>query len=295
MDCGVITKALSTIYEQPCVEMTSDGKNISAISDEGLCGMLLEITGKQESGFVPVKTFYGYTGYISCQDISFLDPEEAGKWEDANLWVIDGFCVDVVSLPKVQGIRLISLFRGSLLEVLAWDCEEKGWAKVRLPDGRVGYVRNQYLRKKLFSQRGALGEAVSQISVSDEAQFRKSVVETARSYLGVQYRWGGRSTAGIDCSGLTSASYMLNGVLTYRDAKIMEGYPVHEISKDAKKPGDLLYFPGHIAMYIGDGMYIHSTGKVGSSGVVINSLNSESPLYREDLAEKLYAVGSIFS
>ena len=40
--------------------------------------------------------------------------------------------------------------------------------------------------------------------------------------------------------------------------------------------GDLLYFPGHIAMYIGDGKYIHSTGKAGSGGVVINSLNPVS-------------------
>lgn len=92
----------------------------------------------------------------------------------------------------------------------------------------------------------------------------------------------------------TSVSYMMNGILTYRDAKIVEGYPVREIAAGEKKMGDLLYFPGHIAMYMGNGKYIHSTGKAGSGGVVINSLNPEDADFRADLAESLYAVGSIF-
>jgi cell wall-associated NlpC family hydrolase len=87
---------------------------------------------------------------------------------------------------------------------------------------------------------------------------------------------------------------MLNGILIYRDATIVEGYPVHEISMEQIKMGDALYFPGHIAMYIGEGRYIHSTGKIGSGGVVYNSLQPEDPLYREDLVKQLYAVGSIF-
>lgn len=296
LECGVIIQPVSTIYQCPCTEMTdAEGRCISAISDEGLCGMLVQVTGEEVQGFLPIKTFYGYTGYLPLKDLSLLRFEEGQKWESADLWVVDGLCVDVVSLPRVQGLRLTSLFRGSILEVLSFECQEKGWAHVRLPDGGEGYLRNQYLRKKLFSQEGALGGRLSQIKISDKERFRRNVIETARSFLGVQYRWGGRSTAGMDCSGLTGASYMLNGILIYRDARIMEGYPVREIEKDARKPGDLLYFPGHIAMYLGEEMYIHSTGKIGSGGVVINSLCPEDPLYRQDLAQGLYAVGSIFS
>lgn len=314
MKCGVIKKSISTIYECASDEMESKGQVVSAISDEGLCGMLLEVTGEEKQGYLPIKTFYGYEGYIPAEDLCLISQEEGLEWESSNLWVVGGACVDVVSLPRVQGLRLISLFRGSLLQVLMWDSQEEGWAKVRLADGREGYIRNQYLWEKKFSQKGALGIAdgtvvdiadgtvvdiavdreIPQKSISDEQQFRRDVVETAKTYLGVQYRWGGRSTAGIDCSGLTSASYMLNGILTYRDAKIVDGYPVHEIRREDMAPGDLLYFPGHIAMYIGDGMYIHSTGRIGSGGVVYNSLDPESQLYRQDLAESLYAVGSIF-
>ena len=64
--------------------------------------------------------------------------------------------------------------------------------------------------------------------------------------------------------------------------------------REAMKPGDLMYFPGHVAMYLGEGKYIHSTGKAGSDGVVVNSLDPEAPDFRADLKEKLTGVGSYF-
>lgn len=294
MNWGVVTKSISTIYEGAFTEKERDGQRVSAIADEGLHGMLVEITGEEEEGYVPVRTFYGYTGYMLMADLCPMSRERAMCWEDSNLWVVSGSCVDVVSVPKVQGVRLKVLFRGSLVQVVSWDSEEVGWARVCLADGSLGYMRNQYLWEKKFSQRGVWERQVRQIPVREEKRFREAVVETAKTYLGTQYRWGGRSTAGIDCSGLTSVSYMLNGILIFRDAKIVEGYPVHEIHKADRKPGDLLYFPGHIAMYVGEGRYLHSTGKVGSGGVVCNSLDPNSAEYRKDLADSLYAVGSIF-
>ncbi len=290
----VVKEAIGTIYEKAATETESKGQVVSAISDEGLHGMLMEVAGDEEEGYLPVRTFYGYEGYIQEADVRWLNRDEAKEWERSELKVVGGGCVDVVSVPRVQGVRLISLVRGSIVQVLKWDSEEAGWAKVCLADGRIGYMRNQYLWGKKFSQAGVWEGRVCQRQIEDEESFRRDVAETAKTFLGTQYRWGGRSTAGIDCSGLTSVSYMLNGILTYRDAKIVEGYPVHEIGKEDKKPGDLLYFPGHIAMYVGDGMYIHSTGKIGSGGVVYNSLCPGSPLYRQDLADSLYAVGSIF-
>ena len=135
LECGVIIQPVSTIYQCPCTEMTdAEGRCISAISDEGLCGMLVQVTGEEVQGFLPIKTFYGYTGYLPLKDLSLLRFEEGQKWESADLWVVDGLCVDVVSLPRVQGLRLTSLFRGSILEVLSFECQEKGWAHVRLPD-----------------------------------------------------------------------------------------------------------------------------------------------------------------
>ena len=48
---------------------------------------------------------------------------------------------------------------------------------------------------------------------------------------------------------------------------------MHEVAFENKKPGDALFFPGHVALYLGEGRYIHSTGAAVSGGVVINSLS----------------------
>ncbi|WP_333647829.1 C40 family peptidase [Lacrimispora sp.] len=296
MECyGIVKIPVAVIWEVPGeIKENRYGEAVSAIADEGLYGMGLAITGEEVRGFYPVRTFYEYTGFVRKEDIEITDLAGMKGWEESCLMVVDGIHVDVLSLSKVQGVCLISLFKGAVIKVLAFDSEEEGWAKVELLDGRIGYMRNQYLRKKEFSQAGLWTGKPVQKKIVDENSFRKAVVETAKQYLGVQYRWGGRSTAGIDCSGLTSESYMLNGILTYRDARIEPGFPVHQIPKEEMLPGDLMYFPGHIAMYMGNGAYIHSTGKVGSGGVVINSLNPEAEDYRADLVESWYASGSIF-
>ena len=247
MKYGIVKKPIATMYECASLTMESDGKTLSAISDQVLYGMLVALE-EEVNDFVFVKTFYGYSGYLLKEDLMIADESAAKDWEASKLSVVSGICVDVMSLPKVQGVCYASLFRGSLVKVEEWDFEETGWAKVSLADGTVGYMRNQYLWEKKFSQAGVFTGVPVQTAVLDEEQFRKSVTETAKLYLGVQYRWGGRCPAGIDCSGLTSQSYLLNGIITWRDAKIVEGFPVHDIAREDAKPGDLLYFPGHIAM-----------------------------------------------
>ena len=71
----------------------------------------------------------------------------------------------------------------------------------------------------------------------NEALFREQVIQSAFRYLGTPYRWGGKTPAGIDCSGLCSMAYMLNGAYIYRDAKIMDGFPLKEITREELKRG----------------------------------------------------------
>ena len=268
-----------------------------------------------------VVSFYGYRGYVDRRELQFVREEELWEYLGADL-VLVGRATDVLSLPKVQGVRMMELERGGVLRRQPETAEEaeahKGWAKVRLVDGRVGYVRDvalepvRYEMSAVFSQEEGLPfdealakqkgipaaelvqEALNRWYGGSEEAFRNALAEQAKKYLGTEYRWGGKSGRGIDCSGLVSSAYMQCGVLIYRDAKIIEGWPMHEVAFENKKPGDALFFPGHVALYLGEGRYIHSTGAAASGGVVINSLEPSDPLYREDLVKCLYAVGSIF-
>ncbi|RKD33127.1 C40 family peptidase [Lacrimispora algidixylanolytica] len=292
---GLALMPVVTIWDKPEESKKNKVKEtVSAIGDELLYGMGVRITGEPVEGFYPVVTFYNYPGFVRQEDLLLLTLEQMKAYEDSELMVVNGRYVDILSLPRVQGVRLISLPKGTLIKVLEPETEKDGWTMVELLTGESGYIRSQYLREKEFSQSFLWTEILPQIDIVDELAFRQGVMETALEYMGTQYRWGGRSTNGIDCSGLTSESYLLNGILIYRDAKIEEGFPVHQIPTESMLPGDLMYFPGHIAMYLGDGAYIQSTAKIGNSGVVINSLDPASPYYRADLAESWYASGSIF-
>lgn len=84
------------------------------------------------------------------------------------------------------------------------------------------------------------------------------------------------------------------GVSLHRDVRLVNGFPMRPVSFGVRRPGDLLYFLGHIALYLGSDRYIHSIARAGGDGVVISSLDPAVPDCRVDLQEKSYAVGSVF-
>ena len=270
---AIVNVAVCPMYSTPGRENT--------VEDEVLYGMVVEILEEVEPGWLKIRTHYRYEGIVSADDL-IVDEETAEEWESLpKLVVRNKNCCDVLSRPKVQGWHLQNLTRGCLVSPVGE--REGGYQKVRLADGREGYV-----------MAGILDTYYTEPSSDEEDTLRRQLVDAAMLYQGTHYRWGGKTPLGIDCSGLCSMAYMLCGILIYRDAKIVEGFPIREITLDQVKPGDLLFFPGHVAMYIGDGRYCHSTAKAGADGFIINSLNPAHEDYRADLKEKITQVGTYF-
>ena len=83
-------------------------------------------------------------------------------------------------------------------------------------------------------------------------------VAIAESLLNAPYLWGGKSSLGIDCSGLVQIALQAAGVPCPRDTYMQEVALGQPVSLDALKHGDLVYWKGHVAIARDANTLIHA-------------------------------------
>lgn len=95
----------------------------------------------------------------------------------------------------------------------------------------------------------------------------RDLVRTARTFLRQPYVWAGRSSFGVDCSGLTGTVYQVHGITIPRDSGPQAQDPrARRVAADHLRPGDLLFYSHsssagdiyHVAMYVGHGRMIEA-------------------------------------
>lgn len=88
-----------------------------------------------------------------------------------------------------------------------------------------------------------------------------SVVAYATQFVGNPYVWGGESlTNGADCSGFIKSVYKHFGVSLPHSSSAMRSCGVG-VSYSQAKPGDIICYSGHVAIYMGGGAIVHASNK----------------------------------
>ena len=121
-----------------------------------------------------------------------------------------------------------------------------------------------------FGCRLAVGRIEGPLAVTDSNGFvpachlkpidttEPDFVSVAQWFLGVPYLWGGRSSLGIDCSGLVQIALTASGVACPRDSDMQEralgvGVPLAELQR-----GDLVFWKDHVAIARDATTFIHA-------------------------------------
>jgi hypothetical protein len=113
-----------------------------------------------------------------------------------------------------------------------------------------------------------------------------------------EYLWGGTVAPNYDCSGLMQAAFVSVGVWLPRDAYQQEGF-TQSIAVDQLQPGDLVFFgtpqkATHVGLYLGDGRYIHSSGKeIGRNGIGIDLLSEQGDTISRSYYQQLRGAGRV--
>jgi len=263
---GVINLSVANIRSKP--------DHPAELVTQAILGTLVKVYKKGEDGYYLVQTPDGYISWLDDDGVQFMSETEIYDWllSPKIIYLKEyGFSY---SGADVNSQTVSDLVAGNLLKIMG---EDSDFYLVNYPDGTVAYIKKDEAR--LFN------DWYNALNPNGE-----TILKTAYRFMGIPYLWGGTSTKGMDCSGFTKTVYYLNGIILQRDASQQVNTGELVDTKDGwqnLQAGDLLFFGRkadenrkeritHVAIYIGDGDFIHAAGRVK-----INSFNPEKPYYSD--------------
>jgi len=262
------------------VGMRAHPAHAAEMVSQALMGTPVKILDSSDNWYL-IQTPDMYLGWVEEHGVQRLNSSEIEKWKQSNRCVFIQIVGNIYESANAKGAVVSDLVLDNILEI---ESEVKSFYKVRIPDGRIGFVRKK--------------DCLLWSEWINRKPCAKSVIEIAKHLLGEPYVWGGTSTKGVDCSGLLKTSYYSQGVILARDASQQARYGQHPDFTDFRnqEPGDLLFFGRnaqhvtHVGLYMENGRYIHSSGLVR-----INSLDPNDSKFNLALKKSLVASSRVFN
>ncbi len=220
------------------------------VATDSLLGDPVYLLRKAGNGFFLCHTAEGYLGYLQAEDIH-----------------------------RVEASRFRQYRSGAQVTLLA---DEPATTGRSLPVGaRLKWLRNEGERIVVELPTGeevSLPATHGKLRDGRPSQRVERAIENALHLLGTPYSWGGKTSAGIDCSGLVQIAFASEGINLPRDSSqqvYLGRLTATRWFPAGMRRGDTLYFLGphgkitHTAIYLGNDQYLESAGP----GVRISSLN----------------------
>ena len=281
---------------------SEEGEIVGKLYDDSVGDFLEEVNGwyKIESGNCVgyVKAEYCVTGEAA---------NELAKKVGRRTAIVTTETLNVRKEPNTEAVVIGQV---PFEEVLTVTDEAGGWVQIKIEEG-YGYVSAEYvtlstefvkaesreeekerLAKEEAERQAALEasrkaqEAAAQAAAEEAAKIQEAAValgytddnlgqqvaDFALQFVGNPYVYGGTSlTNGADCSGFTLAVYSNFGVSLPHSAAAQNKKGANVGSVANAVPGDLIYYSGHIGIYIGNEQIVHASNS--RTGIIVSNAN----------------------
>lgn len=268
--------------------------NSAELTSQVLLGTQVDLLQKK-SGEYRVRTPDGYIAWVPASSIAVMDQAEADKWRQSDKLIYTTEFGRSYSEPTEKSQRVSDLVYGDILKLTG---QKGGFYEIAYPDGRKGYIKKSegLTLKTWLDTRNPTAD---------------HIIASAKSMLGLPYLWGGTSVKGVDCSGFTKTSFFMNGFVIPRDAsqQVLAGEKIDILDSEGHfdpekalknlKPADLLFFAAgknsnpnarvtHVALYIGNGTFIHAAGLVRINSMLKDAADYDDFQTRTVVAARRY-------
>ncbi|MEA5461932.1 C40 family peptidase [Arcicella sp. LKC2W] len=245
-------------------------RHAGELASQALMGTPVRILEKEDNGWLLIQTPDQYISWVDRGAITMINKDKMEQWKVTPKIIYTRAYGSAYAEPNEESATVSDLVAGCIMELVE---EDNDFYKVTFPDQRKGYVA----KREANNYNNWFGK----INATED-----NLVTTSKRLMGVPYLWGGTSFKGVDCSGFTKTVYFLNGIILPRDAsqQVMIGETIDKTGNWSElKAGDLLYFGEkredgserivHVAMWLGNGEFIHASDKVRVSSMITTAPN----------------------